>query len=368
MREDGAWTQEDISALQNAVRPIDEQFSADGGKFLVHDNLSVSSRWRDANGGVEVLNGQAALSSLLARVHANISVMNEDGEDLDVELAQLKKELEGSFATLERLEKRVGGYTIADLFGISKRLHDLDSCRGTTGKFPHSNAKTGHATVAGILNSCFDKLVALVAALDPVPADSPLQKINQSLIQIHVDLQAIAFASTKPNQDQEQLISLLDSAQERLESLEVKFRFNGTFVPDGNECSFPLSVRLAGQTTLHKMLHDCHALITRLIDPFAAPVGEALFSTYEILLKERAILRRLRRWSSAGWDVSESVTQVEFTLKNIEEHRVKGFFVGKALNSYSGSGVKVATEGQVAVSALFDECDSLIWQINLTSQ
>ncbi|KAJ3278133.1 hypothetical protein HDU79_001841, partial [Rhizoclosmatium sp. JEL0117] len=168
------------------------------------------------------------------------------------------------------------------------------------------------------------------------------------------------------------LSAALASVQERLYVLEQQ-RVEGTFVPTGVD--FEAAVKLPGQASMHKLLHDIHSEISHLVEPISLPVGETLVPTYELLLKQRSALRKLRAYASAGWNVRDDLTKVETVLKTIESTKVKGLFVGlkpaesaqaaehdlgvaalshsdTSLHSFAAN---VVPEGQATISALVDE-------------
>ncbi|KAI9329633.1 hypothetical protein BDR26DRAFT_1011669 [Obelidium mucronatum] len=364
----GAWTSADVERLQQRLRVLDEEVSATEGKFVAA-NVGETSV---VPLGDKIPAGQAVLAGILNRAHRTIDFLVLENESVGDDLMPLKLELDGINKKLDEIQQKgVTNYSLDTLAPLSKRLHAIESSRGPSGNFGNSDAQYGHATIAGVLNECFDKLGLLVADLDPVPSSSPLYETYRALLDVHSTLVRI-YANASTRSDPNQLSQALEAAQEKLQSLEQR-RVDGTFVPEGD--SFDKAVKLPGQATLHKVLHDCHALVTKLVDPVSLPVGEALISTYELLLKQRTILRKLRAWSHSGWNVKTELQQVEQVLKTVEAGKVKGLFVGVrpqvvAENAEFGelndefnllqSGVP---DGQATVGALVDECDSLVWQV-----
>ncbi|KAJ3062649.1 hypothetical protein HDU98_001476 [Podochytrium sp. JEL0797] len=373
LRLSGAWTPDQVEPLHLRLRHVDEQVAACEGKFVAQNLSGVDTAV--ASLGDKIPMGQAVLVSLQNRIHRTIGLLVTENESVAEELMPLKCEVEGIFGKLSELEKKgVDGYSLEALAPLSKRLHSIDASKGTTGNFCNSDAQYGHATISGLLNASFDKLSLLVANLDPVPPTSPLYPTARALLEIHAELMRI-YANATTRSDPGQLSLLLESTQSKLHHVELQ-RVNGTFVPAGE--SFDHAVKLPGQASLHKLLHDCHAVVTKLVDPVSLPVGEALVSTYELLMKQRTTLRKLRAWSFAGWNVAAELSQVQEVLKTVEAGRVKGLFVGVASRQQVAENADFGDagedeemdmlqngvpDGQAAVSALVDECDSLVWQV-----
>ncbi|KAJ3266532.1 hypothetical protein HDU77_000633 [Chytriomyces hyalinus] len=369
LRQSEAFTAADVEPLQQRLRVLDERVAAAEGKFVPAGVVNTGGPLGD-----KIPHGQAILNSLLSRVHRTIQFMNTENDTVVDELVPLRNELESILKQLDEYQ----GDDKAALAPISKRLHAIDSNRSPTGKFLHCESEYGHATIAGILNQCFNKLTVLVAKMDPVLPDSPLYSIYRSLLEVHSDLSRI---STDPSLHGNpfDLSQALEPIQERLTLLEQR-RIDGNFVPSeqtASDINDGTAVKLPGQATMHKLLHDCHALITQIVDPISLPVGETLVSTYELLIKQRTRLRQLRSWASTGWDVKRDLKAVEDVLKTVEAGRVGGLFagdvaiklaesadfdrVGPVESDYvESSGVP---DGQAVISALVDECDSLVWQI-----
>ncbi|KAJ3241021.1 hypothetical protein HDU81_002191 [Chytriomyces hyalinus] len=365
LRQSGAFTAADVEPLQQRLRVLDERVAAAEGKFVPTGDVNTAGALGD-----KIPHGQAILNSLLSRVHRTIQFMNTENDTVVEELVPLRNELESLLKQLEEFK----GDDKAMLAPISKRLHEIDSHRSPTGQFLHCESEYGHATIAGILNQCFNKLSVLVAKMDPVLPDSPLYSFYRDLLEVHSDLSRI---STDPSLHGNpfDLSQALEPIQERLTLLEQR-RIDGNFVPQ-QTASEGTAVKLPGQATMHKLLHDCHALVTQIVDPISLPVGETLVSTYELLVKQRTRLRQLRSWASTGWDVSRDLKAVEEVLKSVEAGKVGGLFagdvaiklaesadldrVGPVESDYvEASGVP---DGQAVISALVDECDSLVWQI-----
>ncbi|KAJ3070738.1 hypothetical protein HDU98_006237 [Podochytrium sp. JEL0797] len=334
LRTSGAWTDAEITSLQLRVSEMDEQVTEPGRDF-------------------EFENSQAVLSSLLNRIHRNLDLMVQDAEFVVGPLKEVKDELETCWSDL-RAFGFLSSFTLEDLAPISKRLHAIDSSRGPTGSFTGSISLKGQATVAGLLNECFNELTNRVADLDPVTTSSPLYPTFAALFEIREQLDHIASPSFFffP----EKMTSSLEPLMKRLSELETR-RVNGSFVPEGED--FEHAVRLPGQGSMHKILHECREKISVLVEPMCLPVGEALVSTFEVLLKQRTALRRLRTWSYTGWNVKSELERVEEVLKTVEASREKGLFVGSVLEAGEMGAVP---SGQVMVSVLLDECDSLVWQ------
>ncbi|KAJ3082225.1 hypothetical protein HDU99_003287 [Rhizoclosmatium hyalinum] len=362
LKQSGAWTPADVEKLQHRLANLDEQVAVHQGKFVPNDVSKATVSENEAVGD-HVPMGQAVCMSLLSRIHRTIQQLVLENESVGDELMPLKLELERILEKLGAMEKDgVAGYSLETLAPISKRLHAIDTSRGPTGNFCHSDSQFGHATIAGILNQCFEKLTVLVAGLDPVTNDSPLFDTYRALLAIHSDLVRI-YANATTRSDPNQLSVALEVTQEKLQNLEIQ-RVDGSFVPP--TATFDKAVKLAGQASMHKLLHDCHALISKLVDPVSLPVGEALVSTYELLIKQRTTLRKLRAYASAGWDVKRQLKDVEEVLKTVERGRVKGLFVGVEpqiaenaefgdLNEEFGLMANGVPDGQATISALVDE-------------
>ncbi|KAJ3031071.1 UNVERIFIED_CONTAM: hypothetical protein HDU68_006659 [Siphonaria sp. JEL0065] len=372
LRASKAWVPADVEPLQERLRILDEQVAATEGKFVAPAADAL---------GDKVPYGQAVLTTLLNKIHRTVAFLNAENEAVytDSELLPLRTELEGVNKQLTDL--LATGYTLESLAPISKKLHHLDSTRGPTGKFHGLEAELGQATLVGMLNQAFDKLNLLVADLDPVTQTSPLFETYRALLDIHSELSRL-LANTAVRSDPKALSAALVPIQERLAVLE-KVRVEGTFVPSGD--NFDHAVKLPGQASLHKLLHDCHSQISHLVEPISRPIGETLIPTYELLLKQRTTLRKLRAWASSGWNVREDLAKVEAVLKTVESSKVKGLFVGinapvadsaAAAEHELGAPVIAHSEtslhsfatheipdGQSTVSALVDECDSLVWTI-----
>ncbi|KAJ3072958.1 hypothetical protein HDU98_002545 [Podochytrium sp. JEL0797] len=347
VRASGAWTSADLEPLQQRVRDLDEQVANAEGKFVVDG---------------EIPHGQAVLVTMLNKIHRMMRFLISETDSVGPELLPLHEELESILKQLIEMPKT--GYTLDSLSPISKRLHAIDAGRGPTGNFHGTENQPGQATVAGTLNACFDRLTLMVADLDPVHSDSPLFDTYRALLDIHSSLARMLGNATLRGQP-EQLSAALTTVQESLHFIEAQ-RVNGTFVPAGT--TFEQAVKLPGQATMHKLLHDCHAQISHLVEPMSRPVGECLVPTYELLLKKRATLRKLRGWASAGWNVREDLNRVQEILKTVESTKMRGLFVGGIASSGELSPTTPQVEGvpngQSTIVALVDECDSLVWQIN----
>ncbi|ORY40409.1 hypothetical protein BCR33DRAFT_719403 [Rhizoclosmatium globosum] len=147
------------------------------------------------------------------------------------------------------------GYTLETLAPISKRLHFIDSHRGPTGNFHGTETQPGQATLAGLLNACFDKLNLLVADLDPVTQTSPLYETYAALLEIHSELSKM-LSNAALRSSPKDLSAALASVQERLYVLEQQ-RVEGTFVPTGVD--FEAAVKLPGQLVklLSQLMSSC---------------------------------------------------------------------------------------------------------------
>lgn len=371
LKRSGSWTSADVAPLHQQLGSLDEKVAATAGKFLA-STANVSSAEAAALGD-KIPMGQAVMTSLQNRIHRTLEFLVLENESIGGDVMHIKKELDEIHAQLEGIEKKgIAGYTLETLVPISKRLHTIDSSRGPTGKYCNSDSVHGHATITGLLNICFDKLNILVANLDPVTVSSPLHELFRQLLSVHTDLVHIHANQQTTRTNPIELSNALELAQQKLQVLE-QHRVDGTFLPQGQ--AFDQAVRVPGQATMHKLLHDCHALVSKIVEPVSLPVvGEALVSTYELLMAQRSALRRLRAYAHSGWDVRADVGKVEKILEGVEAGRVKGLFVGGGAGQvaesaeYGGefwnegfeSGVP---DGQAIVSALVDECDSLVWQI-----
>ncbi|KAI8617560.1 hypothetical protein BC830DRAFT_1166879 [Chytriomyces sp. MP71] len=369
LRQSGAWTPEDVAPLAERMRAMDETIAATEGKFLPESMVGDSTH----SLGDKIPMGQAVLTSLLNRVHRTITFMNYENDAEVDDLLPLKEELQSILRQLQQYQTK--GANMYELTPLSKRLHAIDSSRGPTGKFNHTESEYGSATIAGILNQCFECLNLLVAQFDPVLPETPLYPTYRALLEIHSDLSRVA-GNTSLRADPFQLSEALVAIQERLDILE-KQRVEGSFVPAG--CNAVDAVKLPGQAMLHKLLHDVHALVMQIVDPVSMPVGEALMSTYELLLKQRTALRKMRGWCNAGWDVRKELKLVEEALNSVDATRVNGLFVGASGQVAENADFPVLSDfvdssgvpdGQSSVSALADECDTLLWQVKamLSSQ
>ncbi|KAJ3331916.1 hypothetical protein HDU76_001850 [Blyttiomyces sp. JEL0837] len=400
LRLSGAWTTRDVQPLSERARELEEEISSHGGRFL-DPTKSESSQ-----SGDRIPHGQAVLASLLNRVHRSLGILNSENDLIVEHLKPTLHELNSILHELETLEMN-GGFVEETLAPYADRLWAIEASRGPTGRFnamPSEADPVGQATCAGILNLCFDKLHSLQADLDPVVESSPLKPIHRSLLEIHTNLTKLVNDPVL-RRDPHKLSEALEPLQHSLESIE-KRRTHGTFVPvtdvfDDSEAEDPMSVEqgphattvsaaaLPGQATLHKLQHACHALITRLVDPLSRPVSEALVSTYEILESSLAKLRHLRSRAATGRKLETirgEVEEVEGVLEKVEAQKVKGLFMGagavaaaqleegnvettapldfEALAWLAPHGhPQVVPDGQAVVSALMDECDSLVWEI-----
>ncbi|KAI9351249.1 hypothetical protein BDR26DRAFT_914618 [Obelidium mucronatum] len=303
LRASKAWVPADVEPLQERLRALDEQVAATEGKFVAPGSTAV---------GDKIPYGQAVLTTLQNKISRTIAFLNAENEAVytDSELMPLRTELEGP-----------------------------------TGKFHGLEAEMGQATLAGLLNQAFDKLALLVADLDPVVQTSPLFETYRASLDIHSQLSRL-------------LVQLCSSRMPS--SFQVKVL--------STSCSM-----------------TCHSEISHLVEPISRPIGETLIPTYELLLKQRTALRKLRAWAFAGWNVREDLVKIEAILKTVESTKVKGLFAGvgapasdsAAAAEHELGAVAVAqsesslhsfathdlAEGQVTISALVDECDSLVWQI-----
>ncbi|KAJ3316176.1 hypothetical protein HDU76_002024 [Blyttiomyces sp. JEL0837] len=422
LRFSGAWTMSEVHPLNERARELEEEVAAHGGRFL-DPNQS-----EEAQAGDRIPHGQAVLVSLMSRVHRSLNILNAENDCVVNHLKPTLHELNSILHELEALEQRE--FTEASLAPLADRLYAIEASRGPTGRFnamPSQADPIGQATCAGILDKCFDKLISLQADLDPVVECSPLRPIYRSLIEIHSDLVSLVRNPTV-RRDPQRLSELLEPIQHNLESIE-KRRTHGTFVPhsditlhedptEDHHATATSAAALPGQATLHKLLHACHQLVTKLVDPLCLPVGEGLVGTYEVLQQELKTLRRLRSKAATGRNLKQVQDQVEAAeaiLESIESQKVKGLFMGAAsaaakhaaeearagsptrrLSTASGSsgseggetakipgsviplsvldeetmswlhpqGLQQAIpDGQAVISALVDECDSLIWEV-----
>ncbi|KAI8610379.1 hypothetical protein BC830DRAFT_1146046 [Chytriomyces sp. MP71] len=358
LRQSRAWTPVDVLPLQERLAVLDEAVADAEGKFL-------------APGATDKIpHGQAVLMSLHSKIHRSITFMVNENDSVDDNMTPIVEELMQIQQQLAELQGK--GYRMDDLAHISKRLHHLDS-----GKGPYHiiSNRAGHATIAGYLNVCFDVLTDMVADLDPVLNDSPLHPHFQSLQNIHASLKTLdANESLKHNQAL--LSKELSRIQGQLAPIE-SLRVAGIFTPEGTEATTAITLR--GQANMHKLLHSIHALVSQIVEPVAGPLGDRLVHSYEVLVKMRAKLRRLRAWSCAGWNVRADLDAAIAELRDVEATRMKGLFMGDvkgeednfgfgrvAIGVHQEVGWETVPMGQAAVSALADECDSLIWQISCT--
>ncbi|KAJ3353732.1 hypothetical protein HDU83_006449 [Entophlyctis luteolus] len=358
LRASCSWTPADVQPLQERLNLLDETVAASEGKFL-----------NTSSGSSTIPHGQAVMASLLNRVHRTVSFLVSENSTSG-RFDELKDELEGLLEELDVFE--ANKFEINELIPVSKRLHEIESRLGYDFFFPPlarsdssnrtNNTEPGFATVSGMLNMCLNKLADLVADLDPVTESSPLFSAFKALSEADQELSNL-LDNTDFRQDTEFTHSSIARIQNRLQELE-KQRVNGTFVP--LSFSFEDAVKLPGQGAMHKILHQCHSKLFRLLEPASEPiVGEKLMEVYEQLMKNRSTLRRLRAYASAGWNVASDLDIITQEQQAVEARLAKAGTAdsdddaefGRLLGSRSNA----LSTGMGAVWALLDECDSLLW-------
>ncbi|KAJ3416421.1 hypothetical protein HDV05_001579 [Chytridiales sp. JEL 0842] len=379
LKKSGAWLPHDVEPLLERLKGLEEKVQ--GGLFLDPSQPKET----------EIPAGQAVLHSLLSRAHRTLAILQEDSDSVAEELVPVYEDLKNISEELEEMQVQ-GGYCLEMLAPFSDRLHTIDVCRGPHGRFTNFSSPTppsGQATCAGLLAHCFELLTSMISDLDPVHPSSPLHPLSLELTRILQELESI-----KSNPAIRSNPTLLHEALTPLQhalSLTEKQRVDGTFFPTDEEISIGMSTNAAavlpGQASLHKLLHKVHSLVTSLIDPLCLPVSETLVGTYELLLSQRSKLRELRKRAALGRNlnaISSEVDAIAKTLDGVESSKVDGFFLGAGLKAVSpskedGGDVMVgddgfewlkpqgrhplSPDGQGVVSALVDECDSLLWEV-----
>ncbi|KAJ3114151.1 hypothetical protein HDU96_002495 [Phlyctochytrium bullatum] len=453
LRASGEWTPLDVAPLQERLMNLEQSLS----ELQQVNGANGSIRFLDPNQPAEqqegdhVPRGQAVLATLLNRAHRSLAYLNEENDTIVEHLRPVHHELTSILTELDTLreaslpfleaaeqfepedvaEERRSHlpYTLESLAPILDRLHAIDAARGPTGRFnaiPSVQNPAGHATCAGLLALCYDRLSDLLTALDTVPWSSPLKPFERALLEILARLDSLSRdlpARADPNELSKRLGDIQQdlSAVERRRSLD-----DGTFVPhdgDGQSLSPSEAAILQGQARLHQLLRKVHQKVTQLVDPVCRPVSETLIATYESLILMRARLHNLRRQAVSssqrlGMDapsgtVSSMVEQLRHEINacgqeiaRVEGTRVRGLFRGNSavlaaaaavsaneeeLRQYREAGLPqdqqarsptsaevqeedilawlnpqsrtpVVPEGQAAVSALLDECESLLWE------
>ncbi|KAI8842487.1 hypothetical protein BC829DRAFT_401628 [Chytridium lagenaria] len=292
-----------------------------------------------------------------------------------------------------------------DIEPLQTRLRELEEAStpllGTTDQGDH--IPRGQAVLATLLNratvphlkpvyhelnSILHELEAL--PLDEVPSSSPLKPYERTLLDIRTRLLSLQ-SNTTVRSNQTTFSSHLANIQHDLSAVESRRNLDdGTFIPHGDAYSLSPSEAaiLQGQARLHHLLKQCHALITSLIDPICRPVSETLLATYEDLILWRSRIRAIRRRALSNNTpdaVRASMDEAAAAIAKVEGTRVRGLFrgpvavVAAAVKSARTGGVDVqeedllawlnpqsksagVPEGQAAVSALLDECESLLWE------
>ncbi|KAJ3106908.1 hypothetical protein HDU97_005395 [Phlyctochytrium planicorne] len=409
LRASGEWTNKDVQPLQERLIAIEEQVvhGSDGIKFL---DPKVKE---ETQAGDHIPRGQAILTNLLNRAHRAINFLNAENDTIVEHLRPVQHELNSILAELDELRrnsfedeelktlKSVLPYTVDSLASLSDRLHAIDAARGPTGRFnaiPSHADPPGHASCCGLLALCYDRLSELLTNLDSVPESSPLKPFERTLLEILAKLDAVA-ANKAVRGDPTVLSQKVADIQHDLSAVDGRRNLDdGSFVPHGD--SYQLNsleaAILQGQARLHSLLKQCHKKITDLVDPVCRPVSETLMSTYESLILLRARLHSLRREALAVRNpdkVRKGLEEASAQIKTVEGTKVRGLFRGHAavleaakasavdheMRENEGEKVNVqeedllawltpqsktalVPEGQAAVSALLDECESLVWE------
>ncbi|KAJ3210832.1 hypothetical protein HDU67_004974 [Dinochytrium kinnereticum] len=400
LRASGEWTTQDVQPLQERLRDLEESvLAAEGNNSIRFLDPKAPPTVQE---GDHVPRGQAILANLLNKAHRSIAFLNAENDTIVEHLKPVHHELTSLLAELDALaESR--NYTLEKLAPLLDRLHAIDGARGPTGRFnaiPSVTNPPGHATCAGLLALCYDRLSELLSSLDTVPESSPLRPFERTLVEILDRLNALA-ADREARNNPNVLSKRLAAIQHDLSAVETRRDLDdGSFIPHGDSYSLSPSEAaiLQGQARLHHLLRQCHALVSALVDPVCRPVSETLIGTYESLILIRARVRSLRREAVAGRNaetVRKGIDEVAAEIAKIEGTRVRGLFRGSAavvaaaavsaaeeemrsgaekaspvdvmeedvlawLNPQSKS--PAVPEGQAAVSALLDECESLVWE------
>ncbi|KAJ3112601.1 A-kinase anchor protein 7 isoforms alpha and beta [Phlyctochytrium bullatum] len=418
--------EETLSETQKAdgangsIRFLDPNQPAEkqAGDFVPRGQAVLTTLLNRAHRIIEILNAEnETITEHLHPVHHELtSILAELDALREASLPFLE-----AAETVESEEERRSHlpYTLESLAPILDRLHAIDAARGPTGRFnaiPSASEPAGQATCAGLLALAYERLSELLTALDTVPWSSPLKPFERTLLQLISRLDALVAEHPEPAE----LTRRLGEIQHDLSAIERRRSLaDGTFIPlDGNGEPFDAeeAAVMQGQARMHNLLRKCHQKVAKLVAPVNQPVSDTLIGTYENLILLRARLHGLRRQAvqsnlrfkgaekavGLGAEVERLDREIEACgreIAKVENTRVRGLFRGQSATvvaavvsanedekrQYGEESAKAAAspeaqeedilawlspqsktpavpEGQAAVSAMLDECESLLWE------
>jgi hypothetical protein len=154
-------------------------------------------------------------------------------------LVELKLELESLVG-----RKSPHAFSLIEVEVIQEEVREIDSAR-TDGKYLSKDGQQlhGHASIANLVESCFDDIHELLASRDPVDGENPLRSVYEELIKIKSSLEAYNTFLAPCVLKGDELIPF-QVALGRIDNM----RSDGKFLAEDGSCP-------RGQAVIHFLLH-----------------------------------------------------------------------------------------------------------------
>ncbi|KXS09485.1 hypothetical protein M427DRAFT_63995 [Gonapodya prolifera JEL478] len=343
MKQSGAFTEDDILEVQEALTDIETRHVRDG-KFFFNP-----AKYPDHGNPPS---GQGLLNILLNRCRREAHVLLVETEAID---SPTLKESMNELVKIERevreIQKR-GSYSLEQVRALQKKARDVDSKRGG-GVFrdPDGSIPPGQARITAVLERAFDDLHGLVIAKEEV--SGPLRPIYERLVELKIQLEKMLR-----NKRWTTTYADLDPLRQALGEIDELRTPDGKITMDnghGGQAEIP-----SGQAVVHQLLARCYHLVGMLARNSEA-IAPDLEGLYTKLVDTRTDLLALAKKVRAKEQVSdEAVALLQTTLAEVESHRKQdGTFHTQKLDERSGR----VPRGQAVLTALLTECYDLLEEV-----
>lgn len=201
-------------------------------------NICVSNQM--AKQGLLILQARISLcEQSLDCLFKELTLLSSALVPIHTRLVELKRELQALIG-----RKSAHAFSLVEVEVIQEEIREIDSAR-TDGKYlsKDGNPLHGHASVANLVESCFDDIHELLASKDPVDGENPLRFVYEDLIKIKSSLETYNTYMSPVILQGEELIPF-QVALGRIDNM----RSDGKFLAADGSCP-------AGQAVIHFLLH-----------------------------------------------------------------------------------------------------------------
>ncbi|KAJ3338432.1 hypothetical protein HDU93_009528 [Gonapodya sp. JEL0774] len=345
METSGAFTEDDVLEIQEALTDIESRHVQDGkfffnpAKFPDHGNPP---------------SGQGLLFVLLNRCRREARNLLLETDTIESYM------LKGTMADLVQVEREVreiqkrGSYSLQQVQALQERAREIDSKR-TGGVFhdPDGSIPAGQARITAVLERVFDDLHGLVIAKEEVTG--PLRPIYEKLVELKIQLEKMLR-----NKRWTTTYADLDPLRQALREIDELRSPDGKITRDDGHGG-PVEIP-SGQAVVHQLLARCYhcvGMLTRSIEAIAPD----LEGIYNHLVEARTALLELAKKVRAKETVELSAVEtLQTTLSEIESHRrADGTFHTQKMDERSGR----IPRGQAVITSLVAECHDLLEESDL---